>query len=198
MWQCLWPTIPFLHNRMREEISVSQTSWIDRWEVRLNFSYGVDLILWNAKYLPVGNMEYYQFSSVAQLCPTLCDPMNRSTPGVLPVLSKSLAMDTGKPWITVLDEFLFCSTREREQLAECVFLQGRILVLSLDHWALQKIKMHSLWQITLKQSKGREMERLMNLLVTVVVPSPENSDDGEYVMSRVWNLQGVEIQMYRV
>ena len=26
----------------------------------------------------------YQFSSVAQSCPTLCDPMNRSTPG-LPV-----------------------------------------------------------------------------------------------------------------
>ena len=26
----------------------------------------------------------YQFSSVAQLCPTLCDPMNRSMPG-LPV-----------------------------------------------------------------------------------------------------------------
>ena len=32
------------------------------------------------------NLEYYsvQFSSVAQSCPTLCDPMNRSTPG-LPV-----------------------------------------------------------------------------------------------------------------
>ena len=32
------------------------------------------------------NLEYYsvQFSSVAQLCPILCDPMNRSTPG-LPV-----------------------------------------------------------------------------------------------------------------
>ena len=28
--------------------------------------------------------KYSQFSSVAQLCPTLCDPMNRSTP-VLPV-----------------------------------------------------------------------------------------------------------------
>ena len=27
---------------------------------------------------------YSQFSSVAQLCPTLCDPTNRSTPG-LPV-----------------------------------------------------------------------------------------------------------------
>ena len=28
--------------------------------------------------------EYFQFSSVAQSCPTLCNPMNRSTPG-LPV-----------------------------------------------------------------------------------------------------------------
>ena len=26
-----------------------------------------------------------QFSSVAQLCPTLCDPMNRSTPGTLSI-----------------------------------------------------------------------------------------------------------------
>ena len=30
------------------------------------------------------SVEKYQFSSVAQSCPTLCDPMNRSTPG-LPV-----------------------------------------------------------------------------------------------------------------
>ena len=30
---------------------------------------------------------YFQFSSVAQSCPTLCDPMNRSTPG-LPVHHK--------------------------------------------------------------------------------------------------------------
>ena len=29
-------------------------------------------------------MSYIQFSSVTQSCPTLCDPMNRSTPG-LPV-----------------------------------------------------------------------------------------------------------------
>ena len=27
----------------------------------------------------------YQFSSVAQSCPTLCDPMNRSTPGSLSI-----------------------------------------------------------------------------------------------------------------
>ena len=31
-----------------------------------------------------GCISSVQFSSVAQLCPTLCDPMNRSTPG-LPV-----------------------------------------------------------------------------------------------------------------
>ena len=31
-----------------------------------------------------GNEYLVQFSSVAQLCPALCDPMNRSTPG-LPV-----------------------------------------------------------------------------------------------------------------
>ena len=29
-------------------------------------------------------LKHFQFSSVAQLCPTLCDPMNHSTPG-LPV-----------------------------------------------------------------------------------------------------------------
>ena len=30
----------------------------------------------------VVTLEEVQFSSVAQLCPTLCDPMNRSTPGL--------------------------------------------------------------------------------------------------------------------
>ena len=34
-----------------------------------------------------GCLGYSQFSSVAQSCPTLCDPMNRSTPG-LPVHHK--------------------------------------------------------------------------------------------------------------
>ena len=34
-----------------------------------------------------------QFSSVAQSCPTLCDPMNRSTPG-LPVLHRLLEHQT--------------------------------------------------------------------------------------------------------
>ena len=31
------------------------------------------------------NPRGFQFSSVAQLCPTLCDPMNRSTPGLLSI-----------------------------------------------------------------------------------------------------------------
>ena len=36
------------------------------------------------QFLPVWPWACYQFSSVAQLCPTLCSPMNHSTPG-LPV-----------------------------------------------------------------------------------------------------------------
>ena len=36
------------------------------------------------KFLTTGPQKCLQFSSVAQLCPTLCGPMNRSTPG-LPV-----------------------------------------------------------------------------------------------------------------
>ena len=34
--------------------------------------------------MPSGPISSVQLSSVAQSCPTLCDPMNRSTPG-LPV-----------------------------------------------------------------------------------------------------------------
>ena len=33
-------------------------------------------------------LTWYQFSSVTQSCPTLCDPMNRSTPG-LPAITNS-------------------------------------------------------------------------------------------------------------
>ena len=40
---------------------------------------------WIRKLWYIYTMEYsVQFSSVTQSCPTLCDPMNRSTPG-LPV-----------------------------------------------------------------------------------------------------------------
>ena len=41
-----------------------------------------------------------QFSSVAQSCPTLCDPMNRSTPG-LPVTNHLLTMKTQKSQLDV-------------------------------------------------------------------------------------------------
>ena len=38
---------------------------------------------WIRKLWYIYTMEYsVQFSSVAQSCPTLCDPMNRSTPGL--------------------------------------------------------------------------------------------------------------------
>ena len=34
------------------------------------------------KWTGMGEFNSVQFSSVAQSCPTLCDPMNRSTPGL--------------------------------------------------------------------------------------------------------------------
>ena len=39
---------------------------------------------WNVRCMNQGKISSVQFSSVAQSCPTICDPMNRSTPG-LPV-----------------------------------------------------------------------------------------------------------------
>ena len=43
--------------------------------------------------------DVHQFSSVAQLCPTLCDPMNRSTPG-LPVHHQLLELaQTHVHWV---------------------------------------------------------------------------------------------------
>ena len=42
------------------------------------------LIIWFSAKLSLLGHSSVQFSSVAQSCPTLCDPMNRSTPG-LPV-----------------------------------------------------------------------------------------------------------------
>ena len=46
------------------------------------FLFGVMKMFWNQ--IATVSYNLFRFSSVAQLCPTLCDPMNRSTPG-LPV-----------------------------------------------------------------------------------------------------------------
>ena len=48
------------------------------------------------------NFKSVQFSSVAQLCPTLCDPMNRSTPGFpvrhqLPEFTQTMSIESVMP-----------------------------------------------------------------------------------------------------
>ena len=69
---------------------------------------------------------YVQFSSVAQLCPTLCDPMNHSTPG-LPVrhhlpeffLRMQIWMHpppAGNPYLSELQSVQFIQYRSRVQL----------------------------------------------------------------------------------
>ena len=46
---------------------------------------GMSITICGKKFCPLLKMRwFYQFSLVTQSCPTLCDPMNRSTPG-LPV-----------------------------------------------------------------------------------------------------------------
>ena len=45
---------------------------------------GLKLNIQKTKIMASGPISLVQFSSVTQLCPTLCDPMNPSTPG-LPV-----------------------------------------------------------------------------------------------------------------
>ena len=40
-------------------------------------------MLYQSNICPLKCNYEIQFSSVAQLCPTLCDPMNRSTPGLI-------------------------------------------------------------------------------------------------------------------
>ena len=59
------------------------------WLLQLGLLFEISSLPWNGN-LHILKKESYsilasvQFSSVAQLCPTLCDPMNCSTPG-LPV-----------------------------------------------------------------------------------------------------------------
>ena len=50
----------------------------------LKFSMGSYFCQQRVKLLTVAHKAHARFSSVAQSCPTLCDPMNRSMPG-LPV-----------------------------------------------------------------------------------------------------------------
>ena len=53
----------------------------------MEFTRSTQSVLWASKYLVrrmLCAIRAVQFSSVSQSCPTLCDPMNRSTPG-LPV-----------------------------------------------------------------------------------------------------------------
>jgi len=44
-------------------------------------------------FLPMASFSSVQFSSVAQLCPTLCDPMNCSTPGLNHIPTSKVLFD---------------------------------------------------------------------------------------------------------
>ena len=76
----------FVPSRCCVNVGVSQTETIRSLHTkRLFFSFlNKSNILFSCKFLIKDCKMLVQFSSVAQSCPTLCDPMNCSTPG-LPV-----------------------------------------------------------------------------------------------------------------
>ena len=57
---------------------------IKKWEKVINRHFSKDIEIANKHMKRCSTSLIIQFSSVSQSCPTLCDPMNRSTPG-LPV-----------------------------------------------------------------------------------------------------------------
>ena len=56
---------------------------LHKWLISRYMNDSINYTIFRTKWFRLGKL-YLQFSSVAQLCPTLCDPMNCSTPG-LPV-----------------------------------------------------------------------------------------------------------------
>ena len=92
------PVPGILQARTLERVAISSNAW--KWKVKVKSLSRVQLLAtpWTAAYqappsigfsrqeywsglpLPSPNKVSVQFSSVAQSCPTLCDPMNRSTP----------------------------------------------------------------------------------------------------------------------
>ena len=64
----------------------SAQSYLETWNVRFMIQGKLDMIKQEMARVNINTLgiSSVQFSSVTQSCPTLCDPMNRSTPG-LPV-----------------------------------------------------------------------------------------------------------------
>ena len=91
IWVCLlcftWNSINGILQRLSQTISLlyrlSNQEWMSSWCCRsYNWKYSVvDQLI--GKYTD-GDKVVFQFSSVALLCPTLCKPMDLSSPG-LPV-----------------------------------------------------------------------------------------------------------------
>ena len=59
-------------------------------------------------YLFLSFIILYQFSSVTQSCPTLCDPMNRSTPGLSITNSRSSFKLTSIESVMPSSHLIFC------------------------------------------------------------------------------------------
>ena len=70
--------------QLKKNISIRKMHWLTQNLRKVKFRWN-QVSSWQHRILKETSFWFcIQFSSVAQSCPTLCDPMNRSTPG-LPV-----------------------------------------------------------------------------------------------------------------
>ena len=89
----------------------------------------------------------FQFSSVAQLCPTLCDPMNRSTPG-LPV-HHQLPEFTQTHVHRVDDAIQPSHPLSSPSFKHCISCIQQVLMSYLHYKAVQNIFQFPLWFLRL-------------------------------------------------
>ena len=94
-----------------------------------------------------GIFSSVQFSSVAQSCPTLCDPMDRSMPGLpvhhqLPELAQTQSITSVMPsnHLILCHPFFSCSQSFPASgsfpMCQLFTSGGQILVLQLQHWSI--------------------------------------------------------------
>ena len=130
-----------------------------------------------------------QFSSVAQSCPTLCDPMNRSTPG-LPVHHQLPVSSSKTPWRDIRHLHLFTRKSEVEKV---VFHSSSIPCgCSSSRNSLKSTK--SLQRKSLTKEAHQALETLENLIPRqrgerMVRPGGRREDGGQCIeMSLLsWN-----------
>ena len=102
------------------------------------------------------SLSQVQFSSVAQLCPTLCDPMDCSVPG-FPCPSPT-PRDYSISWTVVLEKTLE-SPLDYKEINPGISLEGMVLKLKLQYFGHLMLRADSLEKTDAGRDWGQEKRR---------------------------------------